>query len=188
MNNPHAITPLKPVKGQPVYDRNPSLPDKTEIAKPRKTKMGNDKRGLVINTETGEVVGGGGASFYDFEEVDKERFVKLYLAGLKNAVGLSKAGMVVFQAVYDHMRENPNTDTLGLAPQFLGMSQPQFSRGLRELLEREFLYRHPVPNQYWVNIRYMFNGDRLAFVKGYKLKPDPKQLDMFTAAGSEIDN
>jgi hypothetical protein len=39
--------------------------------------------------------------------------------------------------------------------------------GLRELLD--FLSRRPSPSLSFVNSRFMFNGDRLAFVKGYKL-------------------
>lgn len=179
----------EPVKntryGQPVYSSNPSLPSVGEISKSRRTKLGDDKRGVVISTETGEVIGGGGASFYDFEEVDKEQFVKLYLAGFKNAVGLSKAGLEVFQAVYDQMRDNKNNDVVILSAIQTGMVERSFQRGVKELLEREFLFRHPAAGLFWVNIRYMFNGDRLAFVKGYKLKPDPKQLDMFTAPAVE---
>jgi hypothetical protein len=41
---------------------------------------------------------------------------------------------------------------------------------LRELLEKEFLFLSPYQGLYFVNIRYMFNGDRLAFVTGYKRK------------------
>lgn len=31
--------------------------------------------------------------FYEFEEVDNTRFVKLFLEGVKQATGLSKAGL-----------------------------------------------------------------------------------------------
>jgi hypothetical protein len=40
------------------------------------------------------------------------------------------------------------------------------------LLEKEFLFRSPYDGTVFVNIRFMFNGDRLAFVKGYKRKPE----------------
>ena len=51
-------------------------------------------------------------------------------------------------------------------------------RGLRELLEREFLFRNPNPDLFFVNIRFMFNGDRLAFVKGCKLKGSEQQSEL----------
>ena len=69
--------------GQPVYDRNLSVPMTNEIASTRRAQIGNDKRGVVIDQSSGEILGHGGAMIYKFEEVDKERFVKLYLGGLK---------------------------------------------------------------------------------------------------------
>ncbi len=43
-------------------------------------------------------------------------------------------------------------------------------------MEKEFLFRSPYDGTFFVNIRFMFNGDRLAFVKGYKLKKDQPTL------------
>ena len=39
---------------------------------------------------------------------------------------------------------------------------------LRRLLEPEFLYESLVDGLYFVNIRYMFSGARLTFIRGYK--------------------
>ncbi len=65
------------------------------------------------------------------------------------------------------------------------MAKTTYFRGLRELLEREFLFRSPYDGVFFVNIRYMFNGDRLAFVKGYKRKSDKaNQADLFADATS----
>jgi hypothetical protein len=51
-----------------------------------------------------------------------------------------------------------------------------YLRGLRELLQKEFLYRSPEDvGTFFVNIRFMFKGDRLAFVKAYHLKDADKQ-------------
>jgi len=117
-----------------------------------------------------------GAIAYEWEEVDKERFVKLYLAGLKQAAGLSKAGLAVFETVYKQVRERPGQDTVPLDSYSSSLHPVTYRRGLRELLEKEFLFRSPNPGLFFVNIRFMFNGDRLAFVKGYKLKKDQPTL------------
>jgi hypothetical protein len=69
---------------------------------------------LIFDGGTGEVVGHGGAILYEWEEVDSERFVKLFLAGLKQAAGLSKAGLSVFELVYNELRERPNRFSLAL--------------------------------------------------------------------------
>jgi hypothetical protein len=118
---------------------------------------------------------------YEFEEVDKERFVKLFLSGLKQAAGLSKAGLAVFEVVYQQIRENRNSDQVQLSfyranQQNKELNDRTYQRGLRELLDKEFLFRSPEDGTFFVNIRYMFNGDRLAFVKAYHLKDSQPDL------------
>lgn len=156
--------------GIPVYRTNPSVPAPGEIAKAKRTQLGDMQKGFVVDTGSGEILGRGAAFSYEFEEVDKERFVKLYLAGLKQASGLSKAGLAVFEIVYSELRESPGKDTVLLSQDASPLAPVTFRRGLRELLEKEFLFRSPYDGTFFVNIRFMFNGDRLAFVKGYQLK------------------
>jgi hypothetical protein len=168
-------------RGVPVYRTNPSIIAKDEISRHKRTRIGNEQRGLVIDGGTGEIFGRGGAYAYEFEEVDKERFVKLFLGGLKQASGLSKAGLAVFEVVYHQIREKPNSDEVQLsfyrASQYLrDIGAKTYQRGLRELLEREFLFRSPEDGTFFINIRYMFNGDRLAFVKAYQLKDTQPSL------------
>ena len=115
---------------------------------------------------------------YEWEEVDKERFVKLYLAGLKQAAGLSKAGLAVFELVYRQLQSRPGQDTITLSILTSGMKKTAYYTGLRELLEKEFLFRSPYDGTFFVNIRFMFNGDRLAFVKGYRLQKDDQQPEL----------
>lgn len=162
--------------GVPVYETNPSIPSETEIKRNKRAQIGTEMRGLVVDNGTGEILGNGGAIVYEWEEVDKERFVKLYLAGLKQAAGLTKAGLAVFEFVYKQVRERPGQDTVPLDSYSSSLHPVTYRRGLRELLEKEFLFRSPNPGLFFVNIRFMFNGDRLAFVKGYKLKKDQPTL------------
>jgi len=162
-------------RGIPVYTSNPSVPTKDEIARPRRARIGTDQKGMVIDGGSGEVLGRGGASYYEWEEVDKERFVKLFLSGIKQAAGLSTTGMMIFELVYSQVQANPDRDTIQLsylsAQELIeGINDRTYRRGVRELLEKEFLFRSPYEGTFFVNIRYMFNGDRLAFVKAYHLK------------------
>lgn len=164
-------------RGVPVYDRNPSIPSKDGIGdrRQRKRQIGDDRKGLVIDDGTGTILGPGTAVAYEWEEVDAERFVKLFIAGLKQATGLSKSGLSVFEVVYQQIRENPNRDKVELsfysaANVINGLGERNYQRGLRELLDRQFLFRSPSDGVFFVNIQYMFNGDRLAFVKAYHLK------------------
>ena len=162
-------------RGVPLYQTNPSIPTEAEIKRGKRTQIGTAKRGLVVDSDSGEILGHGGAIVYEWEEVDKERFVKLYLAGLKQAAGLTRAGLSVFELVYSNLRENVGKDTVLLDPISSGIEERTYHRGLRELLDKEFLFRSTNPGLFFVNIRFMFNGDRLAFVKGYKLKGSDKQ-------------
>ena len=173
-------------RGVPIYESNPSVPEKGAISRTRKRQIGDEHKGLVIDDGSGEVLGRGTAVAYEWEEVDAERFVKLFLSGLKQAADLSKPGLAVFEVVYNNLRNKPNEDRVNLS--FYGAKQVisditdrTYQRGLKELLEKEFLFRSPFDGVFFVNIRYMFNGDRLAFVKAYHLKdaaPRQEQLPL----------
>jgi hypothetical protein len=84
----------------------------------------------------------------------------------------------VFELVYNQLRENPGKDTVLLDSLSSGLEERTYQRGLRELFEKEFLFRSTNPGLFFVNIRFMFNGDRLAFVKGYRLKDTRKQGEL----------
>lgn len=71
--------------------------------------------------------------------MDSDRFVKIFLDGIKQACGLSKSGQALFELVYKQMRDKHGNDNIELS-QFLaqdhGMNERTYRRGLRELLER----------------------------------------------------
>ena len=165
-------------RGFPIYASNPSVPPESEIKKGRRTRIGDDLKGLVLDNGNGEILGHGGAIVYEWEEVDKERFVKLYLAGLKQAAGLTKAGMLVFELVYYELQGRAGQDVVPLDVMSSGLKRTTYYDGLKELLEKGFLFSSTNPGLFYVNIRFMFNGDRLAFVKGYKIKGTDKQGEL----------
>jgi hypothetical protein len=139
------------------------------------------KASMIVDNSTGEIKGIGGMGFWWEEEVDTTRFVKLFLDGIKQAAGLSKRGIQVFELVYHQMRANPGSDEIKLnlyVAKDHGISDRTYQRGVRELLEKEFLYKSPSDGVFFVNIRFMFNGDRLAFVKSYHLKDASRQPEL----------
>lgn len=171
-NNPAIIGEKK---GVPIYKVNPSVPDPDSISKKKKVRYGDDQKGFIVDNGSGEILSVGGAGFYEFEEVDDTRFVKLFLAGVKQAAELSKSGLTLFEIVYKELQKNVGEDKVMLSyysasDQVEGLTERTYQRGLRELLNKEFLYRSPSDGVFFVNIRFMFNGDRLAFVKGYRRK------------------
>src|SRR5262245_17566890 len=176
---------LQSRRGFKRYARNPSVPERgLASTKMRPVKItGAGKGVLFADGGTGELIGAGVRHFFKFEEVDASRFVKLFLDGMKQAAGLSKAGMQVFELVYRQLQDSPNTDQIALSwhlakQRGLEIAERTYRHGLRQLLEREFLFESLVDGLYYVNIRYMFNGDRLTFIRGYKLKRDTGQGEL----------
>ena len=169
-------------RGFPVYRTNPSVPSANGIpTRSRRFQVPGGKAAVIVDHSTGELKGLGGMGFWWEEEVDTTRFVKLFLDGIKQAADLSKTGMQVFELVYHQMRANPGSDEIKLNQYVAkdhGMSDRTYQRGVRELLEKEFLYRSPSDGVFFVNIRFMFNGDRLAFVKSYHLKGAVRQPEL----------
>jgi hypothetical protein len=168
-------------RGLPVYRVNPSIPATNLETRQKRFEVPGGKASLIVDNSTGEIKGIGGMGFWWQEEVDASRFVKLFLDGIKQACGLSKTGMLVFELLYNQMRENPGHDKIELSHYIAadkGLSERTYRRGLRELLEKEFLYRSTSEGVFFINIRFMFNGDRLAFVKTYYLKGTSQQTEL----------
>lgn len=169
-------------RGFPVYRTNPSVPLANGLTtRNKRFQVPGGKAAVIVDNSSGEIKGLGGLGFWWDEEVDSSRFVKLFLDGIKQAADLSKTGMQVFELVYHEMQANPGSDEIKLN-QYLakdhGISDRTYQRGVRELLEKEFLFRSQSDGVFFVNIRFMFNGDRLAFVRSYHLKGSARQQEL----------
>jgi hypothetical protein len=172
---------LSTKRGFPVYRTNPSVPQPYGL--PTRTKRINvpgGKGSVIVDNSSGEVRVGG-LGFWFEEEVDTTRYVKIVIDGIKQTAGLSRAGIQVFELVYREIQANPGRDEIKLN-QYVAkdhrINDRTYQRGVRELLEKEFLYRSPSDGVFFVNIRFMFNGDRLAFVKSYHLKDASRQQEL----------
>jgi len=102
-------------RGFPVYRTNPSIPTSNGIPTRRKVfQVPGGKAAMIVDNTTGEIKGLGGMGFWWDEEVDSTRFVKLFLDGIKQAAGLSKPGIQVFELVYHQVQANPGSDEIKL--------------------------------------------------------------------------
>lgn len=167
-------TELTSRRGFKKYAENPSVLtalNSTKSGVKRITnKAGNQ---CMIVSEQGEIIAPAG--FYEIMEVDKTQFIKLYINGVKAFQGLSSAGTKVFELIYYRVQERPGVDKFFI--HFTDIDQKQFSisertfhRGLTELIAKEFIFESKSPNLYFLNINYLFNGNRLAFIKEYRVK------------------
>lgn len=169
--------PRKTRRGLELYDKNPYIVEAsvntTEGVK-RKALRSRDGSQLMITSQTGEIVAPAG--FWQTQEVDKTQFVKLYVNGVKAFKELTSAGTKIFEILYLEMQKAIGRDRVYLSfsalPEEFEVSQATFTRGMRELIDKKFVAPTASVGWYWVNPDYMWNGDRLAYVKEYRLKRD----------------
>lgn len=132
----------------------------------------------MVDPDTGEVIGA--SIIHTIEERDEEHFVKVFADGVKAAFDLSKTAARTFSAVLTEYQRAKMTggyaDSItlfffddGLNGRALDMSEKSFQRGLKELLGKGFL-APKAPGQFWVNPALFFKGDRVAFMREYRLR------------------
>lgn len=157
-------------RGVALHRLNPFMKD----IEPRIRRITN-KRGdmMLVSAETGEIANPV-AGFWEAEEVDAAKFIKLFVNGVRALKELTSPGTKVFELLYIEMQNNIGRDQVYLSYTALDEMQQQaisratFKRGMSELLEKRFIAAMPAVGWYWVNPHYLWNGDRLAFVKEYR--------------------
>lgn len=162
-------------RGVVLYETNPFIATtatNTKHGVKRITNRTGDKM-LVVSENTGEVFGGAG--FWQAQDVDKTQFVKLYVNGVKAFKDLTGAGTKVFEVFYLEVQKQIGKDRVYLSYSALNheitpMSSATYDRGMRELLEKKFLAPTMIQGWFYINPDYVWNGDRLAFVKEYRVK------------------
>jgi hypothetical protein len=162
-------------RGHQLYESNPSLsaslPIKVKSKKP--SKMGQS----YMISRDGEVLAEGAIAFVEEHEVDTEQFVKIYLAGIRQYGQLTKSGATMFEYIYEQMSGKDAKDKDTVAVNYLlaqrwreSLSRRTYDRGISELLDKNFIFRTFMSDSYFVNVRYMFNGDRMVLAKSYRRK------------------
>lgn len=177
-------------RGVALYESNPFM---VETRLETKTRRVTNKRGdMMLVNATGDVQARI-AGFWESQMVDSTKFVKLFVNGVKALAELTNAGTRVFELLYIEMQSNIGKDQVyltysGLDKNLKGISRSTFSRGIAELIEKRFIAAMPAVGMYWINPDFVWNGDRLAFVKEFHRAPaqpkgeylvDTKTIDMF---------
>lgn len=167
-------TPTKRRRGNVLFPENPFLASVVT-----RTRRVSNKRGdmQLVNSQTGEITANI-AGFWEAEEVDSTRFLKLFINGVKALKELSPAGTKVFEVLYLKMQAGISKDQVYMSfsavDQLLTpLSEATYTRGMRELVDKEFLAASPHIGLFWINPDFLWNGDRLAFVKEYRRRPTP---------------
>jgi hypothetical protein len=180
-------------RGFPIYDENPSIVGRFPVAI-RARKMKGATTATMIAPDTGEVLAEGTFGFITEEEVDNEKFVKIYLDGIKQHGQLTKAGLTIFEFVYNQISglQGKDRDTIMLNHYIAhkwksDLSRATYYRGMNELLERGFLFRSPAADVYFINVRFLFNGDRMTVIKAYRRKGSTLQQELPLGPPKELE-
>jgi hypothetical protein len=175
-------------RGKTRHKTNPFIPEINQSTKVRRVVDKKGEKLWVMSSETGQVHTQAG--FWYAQEVDKTQFVKLYINGVRQFKELTSSGTKVFEVLYSVIRANIGRDRIYINYQHVDqelnpMSEATFYRGMKELVEKDFIAECTDTCFYFVNPDYIWNGDRLAFVKEYRIKQnkigqkDVKTLDLF---------
>lgn len=122
-------------------------------------------------------------------EVDTEQFIKLYTQNVQIIFELSNTSQRLLPPLmYEIQQQSKDIahvyftykqvvracTKMGYKPP----SQPTFTRGIKELIEKQFLAINAMGvGWYWINPNILFNGDRVRFVKEYKIKRKEERLE-----------
>lgn len=176
-------------RGMEKHTTNPFLAEVSDATHTRVKKVtSTNGEMMMVSRDSGEVISGAG--FWHTQLVDKTQFVKLYINGVKAFSGLSSAGTRVFELMYREIQANIGKDKIYMSFQAIDQAKDKISeatyyRGMKELVEKKFLAETTIQGFYFVNPDHMWNGDRLAFVKEYRLrtpigkKADSQTIDLF---------
>ena len=170
---------------------NPLMEPQTIQTTRRLVRTGRSQN--LLDPATGELIAK--SAIHTIEEKDDENFVKVFAAGIAASYDLTKTAQRVFQVVLDQYQRTPMSggyaDAVnlfwfgdGIEGRDVGMSEFTFKRGLRELLDKSFLYPKDSAS-FWTNPALFFKGNRVVFIKEYRRKStttdrDPNTVDLIT--------
>lgn len=155
------------------YSENPFIEkviEDVKVVKKMKTvipKTGRSEIQMIVS-DGGEVTGH--SAFFQFIEVDEEKFAKLYLSQLSSLWNLSKPAIKVFTYILSVLP--PKSDKfyfdISECSKYTGYSaKSSIFTGLAELIEAKIIARTKNHYKYYINPLVVFNGDRVTFAKTY---------------------
>ncbi|MFA5681129.1 MAG: hypothetical protein WC999_07335 [Hydrogenophaga sp.] len=116
--------------------------------------------------------------------VDQDQFVKLYIAGFEALSNLKNSTKLVYTYIFNQIRQEVGKDIFYFSfknyesfceiEKISKLSKATFHRSMNELMEKEVIFKSDMSNLYYINIAYVFNGDRLKFIQEYELEKTKK--------------
>lgn len=177
---------MKPRKNKLTY--SPSVnPMMTPGLVPTKRKrvQSSIQEVPLLDARTGELCAA--SVIHQIQEVDTDHFVKIFTAGVAATYELGSAAQKTFNAILRIYSEMPMTGGYAefvaleffdntLSGKTLNFSTDTFSRGMKELLQKEFISPR-TPTTFWVNPALFFKGDRVLMINEYRKKGALQRID-----------
>ena len=163
-------------RGYPIYSANPFV--HRIVINQRKKSIVVSRGDLDIVDKDGDYIAP--ATVGSFIQVEQDEFIKVYTKEMRAFFDLSRVGTrmigIVFRAcqilsinkseiflsykeaieIYNTISENEK------------FSESSYTRGIKELLNKEFIAEHPRGlGWFYTNPNIFFNGNRLRFVREY---------------------
>jgi hypothetical protein len=156
-----------------AYEKNPFVRELAKSVVPKSKTVGFAGKGSFVSQD-GEAVGDM-AVVGIRQAVEREKFVKMFEAGIKEAFALKPAGLGVLSVLLEAYRNGAvNSDKLYInhvvATRDYGYKRTRktFTSGMNELLLNQFVARvEGEPGHYFINPAFFFSGDRLRIVREY---------------------
>ena len=152
------------------HETNPFMDDLFERRIKKKTvyRAGIVEGENLINKDTGEEKGH--TAIMRKQEVDQEKFVKVFVEGISRFWGLEQTAMRVFAYIVDNLK--PQTDQIFIHPEMVKdeagyKTKKSITRGIAQLIDKGFLSRSKFHHWYFINPNIFFNGNRLSFIDSY---------------------
>lgn len=155
----------------PSMDKNPftfMLNDSVTMKYKNNGSLTSVEKFEVTDKDTGEVISGIDSNivFRRKQYVDNKQFVKLYNDQMKSIFNLSLSAIKVFGYIMFEMQNMVNSDAVwfslkGCMDFCEYTSHQMVYRGLSELLKKLIICKSDRPGQFWINPKYVFNGNRI---------------------------
>jgi len=190
-----SLQPVKIVKGAKIYQDNPFITANNFSVQTRDKSL-IVAGGLQIKDDKDEEVSAGIVG--KIQEVDEERFIKLYASGVASLFELSSAAQKTLQAVICAIQDTSKDiahvyiNYYVACEYYKALNFPEnkipqektFFSGIAELIKMKFLAKN-IRGQgwYWFNPALLFNGNRVTFITQYVRKrkkevEDPRHLKL----------
>lgn len=162
---------------QKTYAENPSIKTATlNTKKGCKLIFGhNNEQEIVIKNSQTEEYETAVIDFTTKKIVDRSQFIKVYINAFPVLSDLKNSTKIVYQYILLQVSKEVGRDIFHfsfrdycqLCEQNLSLikvSEKTYYNAIQELLDKEILYKCTSPSLFFINIDYIFNGDRLRFI------------------------